>query len=534
MNVKKIKIEDLRNKAKDFLGKLSAKNKKLILIVLGAIVLFSVGAAVVINNKPYETLFSGLNEQEASDIIGKLQDSGVEYKYENDGTILVPRDQEQKLKAQLVYEGYPKSGFTYDIFKENIDMTTTDSEKSSYKIFELQNRIGATIGLFDGVKDAKVTIAPGENQKYVLDKDGSYDAKASVVVIMKNGGSPSPEQVKGIQRLISKSIPNMKMEEVVVLDGNGNDVSVNGDSTQISANKMKIEFEKEMDKSIKEKILNVLNPIYGADNVKVSVKSTADVDKKIREIINHTAPNAEEGKGIPSSENSDNEIVRDGEGTGGVPGTQSNAEIPVYSQIKTDGKETYIKNQNSIEYLVNQLKEQAQVDAAVIKDLTVSVAINGKTLGSLNERKLKELIAKAAGISADIQDEKIVVVAAPFYKANSKTIPDVAKNVNKNWIIIGTIAFSTLLLIFIAIILVRRKKKAKGNEIEVMMNEKVIPELTKVVQPKNENSINELLDLNNERGMELKSKIRDFSDQNPEITAQLLKVWLRGGDENGA
>lgn len=528
-----MKLEEIMSKVKDFLGRISGKNKKIILIVLGVIILFSVGIAVLLNNRPYETLFSGLNEQEASDIIGKLQDSGVDYRYENDGTILVPKEQEQKLKAQLVYEGYPKSGFTYDIFKENIDMTTTDSEKSSYKVFELQNRIGATIGLFDGVKDAKVTIAPGENQKYVLDKDGSYEAKASVVMLMKNGGSPSSEQVQGVQRLISKSIPNMKMEDVVVLDGNGNDVSVDGDNTQNSANKMKFEFEKEMDKSIKEKVLNVLNPIYGPDNIRVSVKTTADVDKKVREIINHTAPNAEEGKGIPSSETLDSEIVRDGQAAGGVPGTQSNAEIPVYSQIKTDGKESYIKNQNSVEYLVNQLKEQAQVDAAAIKDLTISVAINGKTFGNLDETNLKGLIAKAAGISADIQEEKIVVVASPFFESKSKVLPDVIENGNKNWIILGTIAFSLLLLLFITILVIRRKKKVKDNTVQMMMTERIIPDLAKATKPKNEKPINDLLDLNNERGLELKGKIRDFSEENPEIAAQLLKVWLKGGDENG-
>ena len=183
----KDKIKIYIDKARAMLSKLSSRTKKLAIITISAILIFSVAAALLLNNRGYEVLFTGLNDQEASEIIGKLQESAVDYKYENDGTILVPADQEQKLKAQLVYEGYPKSGFTYNVFKDNIDLMTTDFEKNNYKLFELQDRIGSTISLFDGVKDAKVTIALGEDRKYVLDSKNATDTSASVVVIMKDG-----------------------------------------------------------------------------------------------------------------------------------------------------------------------------------------------------------------------------------------------------------------------------------------------------------------------------------------------------------
>ena len=39
----------------------------------------------------------------------------------------------------------------------------------------------------------------------------------------------------------------------------------------------------------------------------------------------------------------------------------------------------------------------------------------------------------------------------------------------------------------------------------------------------------EILEFQNDRGMELKKNIREFTEQNPEISAQLLKSWLNGG-----
>ena len=44
--------------------------------------------------------------------MGKLQEDGVDYKYESlssGSTILVPESEGEQLKAELVYEGYPKA-----------------------------------------------------------------------------------------------------------------------------------------------------------------------------------------------------------------------------------------------------------------------------------------------------------------------------------------------------------------------------------------------------------------------------------------
>ena len=43
----------------------------------------------------------------------------------------------------------------------------------------------------------------------------------------------------------------------------------------------------------------------------------------------------------------------------------------------------------------------------------------------------------------------------------------------------------------------------------------------------------DLLDIKNERSMELKERIREITDENPEISAQTLRNWLRGGRDDG-
>lgn len=529
------KLINIWNKVKEFFGKLSSKTKKLLVFGVLLAIIFSVVAAVILNNKPYAMLFNGLNEQEASEIMTKLQDSGVPYKYET-GTIFVPKEQEEQLKAQLAFEGYPKSGFTYDVFKDNIDLMTTDFEKESYKLFELQNRIAATIRLFSGVKDAKVTIALGEDKRYVLDSKNTTQTSASVVVIMQDGSSPSEEQVRGIQRLVAKSIPKMEIENVVILDGNGQDVTISDDTTQSGASKLKMEMEKMTEDTIKDNVLNVLSPIYGLGKVRVSVKATVDIDKKIRELTTYNA-NGDTNAGVISSITSGQTVSKTQGANGGVPGTETNADIPIYPQVATDGTENYVDTQNAVEYLVNQLKEQSQVDAADLKDLMISVAIDGQNFGNVTQNQLETLIARAAGINPDVQNQKIALIATPFVnRVEEVTPPQVTPQtgIDQKWIIIGAAAAGGLLLLLLLLfILLRSRKKKKAIVAEPQRPFSDIPVVAATANAPVPNLGEDLLKIKSEKGMELKEKIRGFAEENPEISAQLLKTWLRGGDSNG-
>ena len=219
---------------KEFVGKLSSKTKKL--IIAGAVLLITAAVviAVVLNNQPYEVLFSGLGTEEAQQIVSKLQEDGVEFKYQGESTILVKKDVLDVTKAKLVQEGYPKNGFTYDTFINNAGLMTTDSDKRTYKLYELQDRISSTIRLFENVKDAKVTIALGEESKYALDDSDKQESSATAVVTMNDGGSPTEDQAAAIQRLVAKSVPGMELDQVAVFDGNGNDVSVSDGETSVS------------------------------------------------------------------------------------------------------------------------------------------------------------------------------------------------------------------------------------------------------------------------------------------------------------
>ena len=516
-------ISNISKQMSSFAKGLSQKTKKLIMIGVVLLIVLSAGIAIAMNNTPYELLFGGLTQEEASEIMGKLQETGVSYKYESDG-IYVPRDDEPRLKASLISEGYPNSGFTYDVFSQNINMMSTDFEKQSYKLFELQSRMEATIRLFDGVNDAVVYITPPEDTKYVLSSDVKQTATASVAVTMNGGGSPTKEQAKGIQKLVAGGVSGMKAEDVTILDGSGAEVLVSEDES-VSMARLKLEIQAEVENSIKSKVMYMLGDVYGQDKVRVSVNAVMDLDKKIKEIINYI-PEGETGKGVVSGEDTTLEYATNGNLQGGVPGADSNADIPVYPGITVVGDEIFINDQKSADYLVSQVKEQIESDTGDIEDLTVSVVIDEDNIGDNEKAELERIVANIAGIEPQLAATKVAIINQNFAKEDGTLVLPEQVISLPLWMII---AIAVGVLIFVTLLMILAKKRKKKKAIAAMENNE-----------NNENNdlapqdgfIESLQAITMTKDQQLKNQISDFTGSNPQIVAHMIKVWLKGEDGN--
>ena len=526
-------------KIKELLGRLSNKTKAI--IIAGVIGVLVIGGAVVaalsMRQKPYEVMFTGVSSEEAKQIIGKLQEDGIDYQYEN-GDVMVPTEQMDTTKAMLVSEGYPKSGFTYDVFKNNVNLMTTDSDRQTFKLYDLETRIGSTIQIFEGVKEAYVTIALGETSKYALSEDTANEASAQAVVVMKDGSSPTEEQAKSIQLLISRSIPGMVIDNVSVFDGNGREVSTDSGDEELDSGKAGEEISKAIEDQISAKVINVLGPIYGNGNVRVSVKGTVNMDKLIRESTVYNTPekiDQNDKTGLTSEESIFKEYSGDGQTASGVAGSEANADIPQYNAGADGTDNAYGSSSLNRKYLLNQIKEQGQVNPGSLEDLTVSVVVNGNDFGTLSIDDIRNLAGNAAGIAQADRGEKITAVAAPFYTIDVPSEPETPVETNTNgilinqWILIGALA-GVLLLILIIILLVRRRRRRRAlmEEMEEDSQEDV-PILSEMSLPEDEV---EVLTPEEDRGAELRNSVREFAEQNPEISAQLLKTWLNGGNNN--
>lgn len=521
---------------------MSKKNRTFLAVALVIILVGSVAIAVMLNNKPYVTLFTGLTSEETQTVVGYLNKNGVaNYRLEGDDTILVPKGQEALLKAKLLMEGIPESGFSYSTYFDHIGTMSTESERNASLLFELQDRMAAVIRCLDGVKDAKVMIVQAEDRRYILDSQNIVQATASVIVEMNDGQKLSKQQAAAISNLVARAVKGLEISNIAISDNLGNTYSgADGTFTTGDASQLKLELEEQINNKVRTEIMQVLAPLFGAENVRVSVNSTVDVNRSVGESTQYTTPDgATQGEGIIGSKVFEQEVIRGGDGAaGGVVGTQGNSDINNYvdNQLNTVGTDdTYIKNSGTNDYNVNTNKEQVERVAGRVADLMVSVSINSTATGSINTQELTSHVARAAGIDTAVQGEKISILTAPFYVGETPVTPDNTLDLIQlpPWAIYAAIGGGLLLLFLLVLIAVLRKRarKKKARGLEAMLGR--VPNMESAIDALSPEGT-DIMNIRTEKSMELRKGIRQFAESNPEIAAQMVKSWLKGGEDANA
>ena len=542
-------------KLKEMWQNLSAKSKKLLGIIAGiTVVVIAVAVFLLARGQKteYQTLFSSLSQGEAQQIVSLLQEQNVPYLYDGkSGALKVPSESVDTLRAQLLSKGYPKSGFAYDMYIGNSGLMTTESDKKQYTLYDLQDRLGATIRLFDGVRDAKVTIAEGTDQTYAIEEDNPVQASASVVVTMEEGQSLSEKNAEAIKNLIARSVKGMNFTNVSVFDaGTMEEVAADaGDSASGSGTSM-ANLTTTVENNIANNIKRVLGKIYGGENLAVSVKGTLNMAKLIQENTQYTVPEKTEAtdkRGLLSNEEVAGENAgNSGENAAGVAGADANADTPRYTTQNGTATTTdnYSNSSATREWLYNVLKEQKEIAPGVLEDASVAIVINTDD-NSIPESDLINLVADAAGIKRDEAADKITILRSLNKTAVQQTTeekkpaeePKTLLNQFPLWALIGA-AVSAFLLILILLILIlrgRKKKKQKKLAQEEMENAAAlsIEQPTDEITPVEEVDEDELTaEGKMAHGMKLKKSIGEFTDQNPQVVAKLIQSWMREEEQN--
>lgn len=536
------KVKDLAEKGKAIVGKISKKTWIILGAALVALIAVAIAVVVALNNQPYAVLFTNLNREEASSIMAYLEENGAtDYRLENNDTILVPESQEPILKAKLSMEGYPKNGFSYSTYYDHVSSLSTESERDNAYLMLLQERMGAVVRCFEGVKDAAVTITPGENRSFVLDSNNVVKASASVFVTMQEGEKLTNEQAAAIRNLVARSVQGLDIDSVAISDSLGNQYSADAASESTDASDLKFRLEEEVNNKVRTEVMKTLIPFFGEDNVRVSVNSTVDVNRTIGESTTYTEPEwaadgSTNGEGIIGSKVYDNAIVRAGEEpVGGVVGTEENADLSTYveNEAQPNGTEQEIRTSGQIDYKTDTRVEHVERTAGIVTDCMVSVSINSTTAGSVDVESLRTHVARAAGITDEDAASKISVLSMAFY--NPVVAPPVVPGSDvPMWAVFAAGGGLLLFLVVLMIILLIRRRRRKKKLLAQQQQELAANEfLASVGMPQEVPAGADVMSLQTEKSMELRKDIRQFAEENPEIAAQMVKSWLKGGDDHG-
>ncbi len=565
-------------KGKGFIAGLSKTVKALIIAVL----LLAVAAIVVIfiynANIPYSVLFTGLSSDDMSSILTYLDENNEDYQVQGTDTIMVRENRVNALQGKVLMQGLPTSGYLYSTYFDNVDSLSSDSDRTQAKLYELQDRLGAMIASIDGVKSAAVNISPASDSRYILSTEDKIDASAFIMLEMENGAELTQSQAAAIISGVSHSVAGLNFEEITLADQAGNQYTGEEDPTitATTSAELKLELEKQVNKRIRNSVLSVLSPMFGVDNVSVSVVSTVNVSEQYVEYTHYDQPEwaadgSTEGRGIINRYIWDDSVVRGDteEGVGGVVGTTTNADLNEYitDPENLTGDEDELHAYGELYYDNDVTYTQTEIPAGQITDVQVAVSINSTTAVIPETVDLVSLVGRAAGIDAEVQDEKVQIVAYPFYEyedeeePGSTTVVDNGTFSLPTWLlIVMAVALALIIILIIVLISVRGKKKQQEEpeQPQEEYQEEYYPqegydegyypeeqypeegyqeypdEYAAQEQYPEDGQGADIMDIHTEKSMELRRDVRQFAEENPEIAAQMIKNLLKGGDEQHA
>ena len=449
---------------------------------------------VFFNSKTnFVALYSNLSPSEAGEIKTAIEEKGIPVQISTDGKVLsVPNEELANLKVGLAAEGIPKNGnVNYSIFSENMGLGMTDRHFDVVERDAMQNELAYLIRQIGGVTDANVMITLPKENIWITDKD--QGATASVVVTSEPSFQLDQKQINGLYHLISKSIPNLQVEQIVIMDQNGQVFEMaeeNQLDTSLSLYQQQREIKKGIEQDIQRELQQMLGLLLGRDKVVVSVMASVDFTKEKREEQLVEPVDVENNEGI---EISVERIMESFSGEGSTIDTTTGTgegEIANYPGEGESGNSESERTEERINREVNRIHRQIELSPYVIDDITINVGVEPPTpdnLASLTQQNINDisnLLKNAVSTSLSMNgteiteldlDDRISVFATEFQgkpdleiEKPNETILNINNIPTSTWIMIA--AGALLAIIILSIILFIRKKKRDRLEEELSLN----------------------------------------------------------------
>ncbi|MCY9860979.1 flagellar basal-body MS-ring/collar protein FliF [Vibrio coralliirubri] len=253
-------------------------NKK---VLLGGALAVSIAATGFTFNQlsqpSYVTMMTDLDPVSMQSIIPLLEAEGIPFTVApNNSTLLVDRDSVQIATNVLAKNGLPAKPMAgYDHLNNSNSPYITKSTEEQISRQVLEENLAASILQIEAVDAAVVRLAVAKNSQFLRDVEPTT---ASVVLTLKRGMSLNRAQITGIVKMIAFSVPNLPEENVIILDSTGRALSKGNDAVMGNGNTAS-ELKETIEYQLRQKIVEVVAPIVGLDDVRVNVEADINFDK---------------------------------------------------------------------------------------------------------------------------------------------------------------------------------------------------------------------------------------------------------------
>ena len=388
----------------------------------------------------YRPLYPNISDKDGGQIISRLTQMNVPYKVAEGGSVvLVPSGQVHALRMKLAAAGLSVGGSNgngagYELLDKDSFGQTQGQERMKFKRVT-EGELVTSIQSLDSVKSARVHLALPQQNGFFREQQ---KPSASVVLTLNAGRTLDRSQVAGIVSLVSTSVPELSAKAVSVVDSSGALLSGPGDEESAQGlDSQQLQYRRELEAGFTKRVLALLEPVVGSDNVRVSV--TGDIDfSQVMQTAEAYNPNQGEGAKTAIREQRTEENTQAGSATpSGVPGATSN-QPPTPATAPINGPAQGLQGTQAAGATGGAARREAatrfEVDKTVtvtrnavgnVRRLSAAVVVNNRsttdakgktTTAPLSEKELEQITALVQqGIGFNAQRGDVVkVVNAPF------------------------------------------------------------------------------------------------------------------------
>ncbi len=526
-------VKQAFGKVRDTWKEQDPKRKKKILYIAIGLIALALGLMVFLNNYGgrYVVLYEGMGSDESVSAVSVLEVAGIPSRINSTGQLEVPSNQTNNAMAQLALQGIPSTTLDYNVFAQASGLTTTEFEKREYQIQQWQNRLQDTIKTYTGVQNAIVTLNISE------DSDRAWDAEAtkntgSVSLTLMPGYVMAQSQVDAIRHMVGSSV-GIAPEEVVVVDQNGGLLAGAGEEYDVDAmatsqflERMGLETEVEQD--LIQKAQNMISlPYPDSEDFRISCSVELDFDAVVTEMKEYI-PLEDTIHGVVDYEEINAQMGL-GQYAEGVAGETDNTDVPVYVDLNGDGAIDTVDYAQYREFAVSYVLEQITQDGPKLANATISVGIND-TLDAQEVQQIRLMVAQATGIDVDNVGVTNFAIAQ---EAPEEPIEGLGTlfGIDIFYIYIAAGALLLLIIALVIILILRGKAKKKRlalEQAELLAEQEEAERIQAEIEERKKQLKNAAIGDQSENA--IANEVREFARNNPEITANLLRNWLKEGE----
>ena len=414
----------------------------------------------------YRTLYRGLEDAEAAQVVEALTSERIDYRLADGGTAIeVPAARVHEARMRVASRGLPSGNSPgFEIFDQGTFGVTDFVQKVNYHR-ALQGELARTIEQVEGVEKVRVQLALPQ-RKALMRKD-ERKATASVVVRLRAGYDLESAQIRGIVHLVASSVEGLDPSQVTLVDNRGRllapqseiDPSAGGGPSMLGA-------ARSLERELEDPVESILERTVGLGRVVAKVNAQVDwtQTEKTEEIFD---PNSQ----IERSTQRETETSSDSTNEGGVVGIVANSPEAAPPAAATGTDSSSSRTSETVNYELSKTVSRQILPTGKIERLSVAVLIDGKPVvgGATGEpaegaegegdavaaftpwssdelAEFEQLAKRAVGFSVERGDE-ISVINAPFYSIDTEleeSGPEISPGILA---LLGTVLQGVVLLI---------------------------------------------------------------------------------------